>query len=134
VVLEQIRRMLLAGLGVVFYTREKVEEVVKQLVETGQLTKEQGAKILDELVAKGRDGQEAIVTTLVERIAPLLASVTPVSKSAFDSLVARVNDLAMRIDTLERRILLGENQPPERFDSPGPPPPPEEPPRASPTQ
>jgi len=101
-VLDQLRKTMLAGLGVVFFTREKVEEAIGNLVRGGHLSREQGTKILDELAARGKQGKEEFVSRMVEKWGPLLESIKPVSQREFEELRARV-------EALERRL---GNEPP----------------------
>ena len=101
--LDQVKKVLLAGLGVAFYTREKVEEIVKNLIQSDQLTREQGAKILDDLAEKGKTGQEEFVAKINEEISAILAKWQPVQKSEFDDLLARV-------EAVEKHIGLSRNR------------------------
>ena len=47
---EELRKVLLAGVGAVATTAEKSQELINQLVEKGELTVEQG-KVMNEAVS-----------------------------------------------------------------------------------
>ena len=46
---ERIRKLILAGIGAALATKEKSEEVLKELVKKGELTVEQGKVLNEEL-------------------------------------------------------------------------------------
>ena len=50
-----LRKILLAGIGAIAVTAEKSEEVVKELVKRGELTMEQGKALNEELKHKIKD-------------------------------------------------------------------------------
>ncbi len=61
---------LLAGLGLIEISREKLGEVVDELVKQGEVTAEEGSALLGKLAAKGEAGKknlEARAEALAER-------------------------------------------------------------------
>lgn len=91
--LEHLKKTVLAGLGALIYTEEKVEEVIRDLVAGGQLTREQGQKVLDELVERGRRGQAAVS----EEFARRLSQWRPAWQSQIEALEARVAAIESRL-------------------------------------
>ncbi len=54
-----IEKILLLGIGAASLTREKITELVDEMVRRGQLTREEGQKIVDEAVAGAeREGSQ----------------------------------------------------------------------------
>lgn len=49
---ELLKNMLYTGVGAAFLTRDKVDEIRKELVERGKLTKEEGKEFVDDLIKK----------------------------------------------------------------------------------
>ncbi|MGE4548499.1 MAG: phasin family protein [Intestinibacillus sp.] len=70
-----LRKILLAGIGAVAVTAEKSEEVVKELVKRGELTIEQGKALNEELKHK-------IKETVQEKRAEFSASMASVNVEA----------------------------------------------------
>ena len=93
-----MRKALLAGLGVFFFTREKVEEVVKDLIQGGQLTREQGARLLDELVKRGEEGTDDLSGRISEDLAGMLTRVSPASRKELEDVRARLEAVERRLD------------------------------------
>ncbi len=55
---EELRKLLLAGIGGAALTGEKAVEVINRLVERGKLTVDEGKKLTDELIQKTKDSRE----------------------------------------------------------------------------
>ena len=94
--LEQVKKGVLAALGAIVFTEEKLEELIRDMVRGGQLTREQGAKVLQELVARGEKAQGdlgKVTSDLAQRIAKW----QPVMRGDFDELKARVEALEQRL-------------------------------------
>lgn len=71
----ELRKILLAGIGAIAVTAEKSEEVVKELVKRGELTVEQGKALNEELKHKIKD-------TVQEKRAEFSAAVASVNVEA----------------------------------------------------
>jgi len=50
---ELLKKGLMAGIGAVALTTEKVQESVRKLVDEGKITTEEGEKLVQELVKSG---------------------------------------------------------------------------------
>ncbi len=107
--LEQMRKALFAGLGAVIYSREKIEEVIKDLIHGGHLTRAQGTKILEELVDRGKEGKEELATRFHEEITAILAAIKPISQAEF-------GEVLQRLEAIERHLNLGPNATPNHED------------------
>ncbi len=94
--LEQVKKGVLAALGAVVFTEEKLEEVIRDLVRGGQLTREQGAKVFQELVTRGEKAQGDFGKVTAD-VAQKLAKWQPVMRGDFDELRARVEALEKRL-------------------------------------
>ncbi len=58
--LELMKKGLMAGIGAVVLTTEKVQETVRKLVEEGKISTEEGEKLAQELVKTGQHQWEEI--------------------------------------------------------------------------
>lgn len=52
---DMLERVFLLGVGAASITREKVQELVDELVKKGQLTKEEGEALLDKTAERARE-------------------------------------------------------------------------------
>ena len=65
-----LRKTLLAGVGLAWMTREKIEELAQKLSAEGQTSAEEGKKFVEDLIGKAeeaRRGIEAQVQTAVRK-------------------------------------------------------------------
>jgi len=70
-----LKKVFNLGLGVFAVTKEKVEEIVKELVKKGEVSQEEGKKLVNELLEKGEKSRkeleaqiEKIVKGIIERL------------------------------------------------------------------
>ena len=70
-----LRKVFNLGLGIFSVTKEKIEEIVKELVRKGEVSQEEGKKLVDELLEKGEKTKkeleaqiEKIVKGIIERL------------------------------------------------------------------
>lgn len=57
---ELFKKTLSLGLGVLLASKDKVEEVVNELVKKGEIGQEDGKKLINELIEKGKAGMEEL--------------------------------------------------------------------------
>ncbi|HBQ29100.1 MAG TPA: hypothetical protein DD719_06925, partial [Desulfotomaculum sp.] len=57
---EATKKLILAGIGMFSLTREKAEQIIKELVERGQVNKDEAKGLLDELMARGEKERTAL--------------------------------------------------------------------------
>lgn len=58
--LETSRKLLLAGIGVAVLTKEKIEGIVRELIKQGEISKEEGMKLVKEVLQKGEEMQKTL--------------------------------------------------------------------------
>ena len=50
-----VKKALLLGVGTAYYSKEKIEEFVKELTEKEKINPEEGKKLVDEVIARAKD-------------------------------------------------------------------------------
>ena len=91
--MDPLRNLLLAGLGAVTYSKEKLQTAIQGLVEKGELSREQGEKVLSEWVERGQEEQEKLGNRVSSQLQNLLSKLSLVNREEFDELRARVESL-----------------------------------------
>lgn len=113
---EMIRRLVLAGIGVVALTYDEIEQLVRRLVERGEIAQKDGEKILREMTTRMNlvkpAAEESAETEPTESSAPtipatiehgieqLLNRLNVPSKRDIDELNLRIGQLSARIEEL----------------------------------
>ncbi|MHC4713746.1 MAG: phasin family protein [Planctomycetota bacterium] len=98
---EEIRKGLLAGLGAIDLSLEKAGEVMERLVERGEITAEQGKKVIGELAERGRKDSAELRRKLDDAVRGALKKVTVVTKPQLDKLEKRLSSLEKRVAGLQ---------------------------------
>jgi polyhydroxyalkanoate synthesis regulator phasin len=96
--LQSLKTTLLASLGVVAFTREKLNRLVQELVEQGELTSEQGKRVLEALVKRGDDEGKQLMERVSQEVERWLGEGPVVARGQFQSLEERVRALESRMD------------------------------------
>lgn len=94
--MESLKKSLLAGLGVVAFTKEKLEKVLQEMVERGELTRDQQKHLLRQLWERGQEEGKGLVDRLTKRIERWLASGPVVTREEHEALRERVAKLESR--------------------------------------
>ena len=91
--LDSLRTTIFASLGVITLAQEKLKSCVDDLVKKGELSREQGDRVVNVLAEKGKDGSRDVTDKLSQEIHALIQRTPFVSRSEFVSLESRVTAL-----------------------------------------
>ncbi len=91
-----LRKAWFFGLGVFDFTREKVEVLVQEMVQRGELSQQESPEVARQLWAKAQDAQQTLVEKIKELIDGALAEMN----------LARTPEL----QALERRVAALEDE------------------------
>jgi polyhydroxyalkanoate synthesis regulator phasin len=94
-----LRKGLLAGFGM----QEKVRELVDELVEKGELSKSEGAKLVREWSEKAEKSSSEFNKTLTDIITKTMDRMNLPTKDDLDKLDKKVHTLSNRIKKLEEK-------------------------------
>ena len=85
---EDLKKVLMAGIGAAVLTAEKSRDLIEKLVEKGELTAAQGKELVDKLVEKGVMTAEQ-GKVLAAKLVDAAEKTARKSKTLFDRLVAK---------------------------------------------
>jgi polyhydroxyalkanoate synthesis regulator phasin len=92
-----LRKAWFFGVGVFDFTKEKVEGLVQEMVERGEITQQEGPEAVKQLLAKAQEAQQGMVEKTKELV----------KKAIAETKFAKASDLAAlgkRVAALEREI------------------------------
>ena len=95
-----IERSLLAGLGVLTLTRDKVGQFVDKLVEEGEVKPEEAPSIVDRLVSRGEAEREELRKLVREELDKARASAPVIVRKDIEELSQKIDELTARIEEL----------------------------------
>jgi len=109
-ILESLRRVLLASIGVVALTIEEMGELVDKLVERGEIAEQEGKKLVSEIKKKlvseikekrkKKTGEAEDVAS--SRMREMMDKMDIPTKSDIDALSAKIATLSKKVDELKK--------------------------------
>jgi polyhydroxyalkanoate synthesis regulator phasin len=94
---ELLHKAWLFSVGVFDFTKDKVEGLVQEMIQRGEITQQEGPEAVKQLLAKAQDAQQAMVEKVKE-----------FTKNAIDEInVAKASELAAleaRVAALEKAL------------------------------
>ncbi len=97
--LAPLRKVMLASIGAVAIAQEEAEDLINKLVERGEIAREEGRKLLDDMMAKRREKARAQFDTRVEQA---LGRMNIPSKADLKALEKKLDELNRKLDRLAK--------------------------------
>lgn len=88
--LQFLRKTYLLGLGLASVTRERLEEVVDELVKRGEVAEGDRQKVLDDLLERAKEEQKKLSTSVKEGVQKVVGEMGIPTRKEFSDLVERV--------------------------------------------
>ncbi len=95
--MDAFKNLMLAGLGVLGAGKDRVQSIVEGMIDKGELTREQGEKVLQSWVDKGKEEQASASSKISDEMARLIEKLNLVTRDDLDRLSARVEELEKRL-------------------------------------
>ena len=99
---DAIRKVCLAGVGAVALTVEAVEDLVEKLVERGELTEEEGRKLVNDVWSRRKKDAKKAEDELNKRVDELMKRFEIPSKTEFEDLSDKIDALSKKVDDLKK--------------------------------
>ena len=100
--LELIRKGLMASIGAVVLTTEKIQEAVKKLVEEGKISTEEGEKLAQELVKSGERQWDEFTAKMADTSKKWSEGMEYVKRKELDELKERLDKVEQRLAAMEK--------------------------------
>jgi polyhydroxyalkanoate synthesis regulator phasin len=101
---EILKSILYTGIGAAFLTKEKIEEIQKDLSEKGKLSQEEGKQFMEELRLKSEKAREQLDLWVNKRVEERVHQLNLVTKD-------EIADLQRKIDELHAIVASSSSQP-----------------------
>lgn len=93
-----LNRTLSLGFGVAAVSKEQIEKVVDELVKKGEVTRQESSQMIDEWVQKGEEARQKFENVVRERVQAAVGEGNWVSRTEYDALLQRVEQLEQRLN------------------------------------
>jgi len=95
--LDIIKKSIYLGLGAATLTKEKIESLVDELIEKGQLAKDDKPKAVQDILDKIENEEKEIQKKIDDTVKETMNKIGIVAKSDYDTLIKRVEELEKKI-------------------------------------
>lgn len=109
--------MLATGLGAVFLTKDKIEEMVQNLVEEGSVSKKEAEELVDNMVEKAKKQREDIKNKVKSEVKNEFEKAGFSRQEEVKNLKQKVDTLELQVKSLEQKIERLENEKIEEVES-----------------
>jgi len=91
--IEVLKKTLLTGVGLTLLTKDKVEEVAREIAKTAQMSKDKGEEFVKEAVARAEKGRADLEATVQRLVDDAVRKAHLPTRDEFAALEARVAQL-----------------------------------------
>ena len=100
---EMLKNVLYTGLGAAFLTKEKIEELRKDLIEKGKMSQDEGKQFVDDLIRKSEKAKGQLDLWINKRVEDRINQLNLATKD-------EIAELRRKIEELQVAINKGEGQ------------------------
>jgi polyhydroxyalkanoate synthesis regulator phasin len=88
-----MKKAMLTGVGLAAMTRDKIEEMAKELTEKGEMTEKEGKELVDELVKKSEKAKKDLETKMEDVVEKVLGKMNLATKEDISQIEKRLKRL-----------------------------------------
>ena len=88
-----IKKTMLTGVGLAAVTKEKVEELAKDLTEKGELSEREGKKLLDDLLKRSKQAKEDLDEKIENVVMKVLKKMDVATKNDIARLDKKIKNI-----------------------------------------
>jgi poly(hydroxyalkanoate) granule-associated protein len=101
-ILESLRRVLLASIGVVALTIDEMGDLVDKLVERGEIAEQEGKKLVNEIKEKRKKKTGEAEDQASKRMREMMDKMDIPSKADIEELSNKIATLSRKVDDLKK--------------------------------
>ncbi len=95
---ELMKNVVYAGVGAAFLTKEKIEELNRELVEKGKMTQEEGRKFVEELIKKSENAKDQLELWISQRVEDKIKQLNLATRDELADLRRQVEELQVALN------------------------------------
>jgi polyhydroxyalkanoate synthesis regulator phasin len=95
---DQLKKVLLAGIGLALRTWDEVEALAKEMINKGKMSEAEGRKFLDDLQKKYEQTQKKLEVRVEKSVKDFLKKADVATASELKTLKKEVRELKKKID------------------------------------
>jgi len=91
------RKAWFFGVGVVDFTRAKIEGLVEDMVKRGEISRQEGSQAVEEMLARAKSAQEALFEKVKEMVPKAISGMKLARAAGLEALEKRVAALEKKL-------------------------------------
>ncbi len=91
--IDLMKKTFLTGVGLSLMTKDKVEQVARDIANSAQMTSDKGQEFINEAIARAEQGRADLESTVYDMVQDALKKADVPTRAEFDQLAARVSQL-----------------------------------------
>jgi polyhydroxyalkanoate synthesis regulator phasin len=103
--LELLKKGFYTGLGLALVTKEKAEELAKELVKKGELSEKEGKGFVEEILKKSKEAEKEFEKKAETLVNNAIKKIDVPSKKEFIAITQRLAKLEGEIEDLKKKIV-----------------------------
>jgi len=92
-----LKKATLMGIGITSMTKDKIEELAKEIVEEGKLSEEEGKKLVEDLLKQSDEVRNELESRVEKLVKSALEKLDIPSRAEMEKLQARIKKLETQI-------------------------------------
>jgi len=93
-----LKNIVYAGVGAAFLTRDKIEELKNELVEKGNLSREEGRQFVDDLVRRSEKAKDNLELWIGQRVEEKIRQLNLATREDVEELKRKVEELQVALN------------------------------------
>jgi polyhydroxyalkanoate synthesis regulator phasin len=98
-----LKKTVLAGLGVFSLTKDKAQEIVAELVNRGELSKDEGSKFIKAMMEKVDEEVSFLKKTIDKQVSQAMSKIRPSYDEEFKKLHQKIDKLSREVEKLSKK-------------------------------
>ncbi|MCK8815973.1 hypothetical protein MWH28_01160 [Natroniella sulfidigena] len=98
------KETMVTGLGALLFTKEKVEDMVQELIDEGAVNREEAEQLVDEMISKAQQQKKEMREKISLEVERKLARTGFAKKEEVEALRKKIEHLELHIQALEEEI------------------------------
>lgn len=95
---EMLKNAVYAGIGMAFLTKEKIEDLKKDLVEKGKMSQEEGKQFVEDLLRKSEKAKDQLDLWINKRVEERVNQLNLATKDEIAELRRKIEELQVAIN------------------------------------
>lgn len=95
--IDLIKKTLLTGVGFALLTKEKAEEMAKEIASQAKFSEQEGKEFIDSLMSQSEKARNDFQSKVEETVQAALKKLNLATRAEVDSLKAKIEELTARV-------------------------------------